>query len=89
MSVLCEYKLERHCECYGDRILPPFICCHPIFVWIVCLIKKVKVSKMLPNGSTAFSYELYEMTLFTFFRSANPAECESLGAGSLDAVGQV
>lgn len=55
----------------------------------MCLIKNVKVSKTLPNGSIAFSYNLHKMTLFTFFRSTNPAECETLRAGNLDAVGQV
>lgn len=72
-----------------DRTLPPYICRHPIFVWITCLIKNVSVSKMLPNGSTAFLYDLHEMTLFTFFRSTNPAEHETFRVGSLDAVGQV
>lgn len=53
-------------------------------VLIMCLIKNVTVSKMLASGSTAFSYDLHKITLFTFYRSPHPAEWEILGAGSLE-----
>lgn len=37
------------------------MCCDSIFVWIMCLIKNVEVSKTLPSGSTSFSYNLHKI----------------------------
>lgn len=49
LSALYEHKLERHCGCCGDRILPPFICCY-LIVCVMCLTKNAKVCKALSHG---------------------------------------